>query len=650
MAAKEDLHDQPGNSEILCNILRINPTSGLDDKSIGARELKALAKKNSTKVADAGAIPHLVALLSAGAPSVIQVDVVGALGYIALDNSVNQGKVAAAGAIPPMVALLSASTPASVLEATASALANIVAMNPDNQDKVASAGAIPAFVALLCATTEPIMLERVACALNNLVANNPENQGKAAYAGAIPPLVVLLSSSTPANVQDKAALALGSLVAINPENQGKAASAGAIPPLVALLSPSTPAHVKQRAAYALAHLVINNPDNQVKVASANGIPSLVAFLSILCQARVKEAVVITLRHLATCSSHTRKIMAAADVFTPLVGLMTDSRTTIPVFSTAPLIVEVLLSDPLVCAMGTSVTPFLPLMALLQANTSDHVLHGTASVLRTIAYASPSVRKELAAAGIIPRLMAVRAARSYPPQVQKQLDILHVLLRDLCSCRDCVSYRKRVNGQTSHTGSSTSVLERPVATTSPAKPVDSDKLMQELLEEEEREKAMKEAKAKAKKEKKQRQKGKKKGKSKEEQLAADLMSEGGGKDADKHLMHQQPVGEGGAGGSGGCNGGMEPSGGDDDDDELLCVVCMERERDVFLQPCGHVILCSRCCDEVLAKSSKCPVCRAQVLEHALIEYLINAVRTLNCDEKAAGIQVSGTGLYKIGSTV
>jgi len=64
-----------------------------------------------------------------------------------------------------------------------------------------------------------------------------------------------------------------------------------------------------------------------------------------------------------------------------------------------------------------------------------------------------------------------------------------------------------------------------------------------LEEEEREKAMKEAKAKAKKEKKQRQKGKKKGKSKEEQLAADQVSEGGGKDAEKHLMQQQPAGEG-----------------------------------------------------------------------------------------------------------
>ena len=125
--------------------------------------------------------------------------------------------------------------------------------------------------------------------------------------------------------------------------------------------------------------------------------------------------------------------------------------------------------------------------------------------------------------------------------------------------------------------------------------------------------MKEAKAKAKKEKKQRQKGKKKGKSKEEQLAADQVPEGGGKDAEKHLMQQQPAREGDASGG---TGGSEPSEGDDD--ELMCVVCMERERTVFLQPCGHVILCSRCCDEVLAKSSLCPICRTQVVEHVILE--------------------------------
>eukprot|EP00798_Chlamydomonas_sp_ICE-L_P026180 gene26180-biopygen20654 len=244
----------------------------------------------------------------------------------------------------------------------------------------------------------------------------------------------------------------------------------------------------------------------------------------------------------------------------------------------------------------------------------HALVGTARVLSHLSSSGPCIRIELAAAGIIPALMAVRAAKSYPPKVQEQLDMLHASLRDVCSCRYCISKRKRMNGQTSREGSSTAVLEHSKAATSVMEPADPDKLMQELLEEEEKEKALKETKAKSKKEKKQRQKGKQRGKSKEEQVAANQVLQGGGEDAAKHLMQQQPAGEG----IGGGIGGMEPSGGDDDDDELMCVVCMERERTVFLQPCGHVILCSRCCDEVLAKSSLCPICRTLVLEHAIIE--------------------------------
>ena len=121
----------------------------------------------------------------------------------------------------------------------------------------------------------------------------------------------------------------------------------------------------------------------------------------------------------------------------------------------------------------------------------------------------------------------------------------------------------------------------------------------MIEEEEREKALKEAKAKSKKGKKQRQKEKKKGKSKEEQLAADQVSEGGGKNTEKQLMQLQPAGVG-------------------DDEEELCCVCLDRERDVYLQPCRHVIMCSRCVDEVLAKSSLCPVCRAEVSDFAILE--------------------------------
>lgn len=52
--------------------------------------------------------------------------------------------------------------------------------------------------------------------------------------------------------------------------------------------------------------------------------------------------------------------------------------------------------------------------------------------------------------------------------------------------------------------------------------------------------------------------------------------------------------------------------DDDDDEKLCVVCLERERDVMLLPCNHAVLCGKCKPAVLAKlGNTCPLCRQRV---------------------------------------
>eukprot|EP00798_Chlamydomonas_sp_ICE-L_P022594 gene22594-biopygen31260 len=660
MAAREDLHDQPGDNKILCNILRISPTSKLNDKRIRARNLEALALKDSTKVADAGAIPHLVALLSVDTPSVIQQGVVRALRYIALDNSDNQGKVAAAGAIPFLVALFTAYAHGIIVGIivgiTVGILfgilvgiyvgiiagiiagiivgiyAGIVANNADNQGKVAYARAIPLLLTLMSSGILAHVQAHAAYALSNLVCDNPSNQGKVASGGAIPPLVALLSASSPPLVQDQAASALESLVAnnacnqgkvasaasspplvqeqaasaleslfvFNACNQGKVASAGAIPLLVALLSASSPPLVQEQAASTLESLVANNACNQGKgkAASAGAIPPLLALLSAEGSLGLQEVAVKSLIQIAVCSTYTRKLMAAAGAITPLVGLMTHTSMA----ASASLIVTTLLSDPHVRAVFTSATLFLPLITLLRVNSLEQALVGAASALSHIASISPSIRRELAVAGIGPPLMAVRAASSTRPNVQEKLDMLHESLRDVCLCRNCVSKSKRLKGPSPHEGSSTSVLGHRGATTSVAEPVDSDKLMQELLEEEEREKSMKEAKAVAKKEKKQRQKGKKKGKSKEEQLAADQVSEREGKDAEKHLLQQQTAGEGD----------------DDDDDDQLCVVCLDRERNVYLQPCRHVIMCSRCCDKVLAKSSKCPVCRAQVSDYAILD--------------------------------
>lgn len=64
---------------------------------------------------------------------------------------------------------------------------------------------------------------------------------------------------------------------------------------------------------------------------------------------------------------------------------------------------------------------------------------------------------------------------------------------------------------------------------------------------------------------------------------------------------------------GVNGGV----GHEDEDELLCVICLEAERDTILLPCMHACLCKACADAVLAKQgskgSSCPLCCTEVEE-------------------------------------
>lgn len=49
------------------------------------------------------------------------------------------------------------------------------------------------------------------------------------------------------------------------------------------------------------------------------------------------------------------------------------------------------------------------------------------------------------------------------------------------------------------------------------------------------------------------------------------------------------------------------------DGNLCCVCMERERDVALFPCGHTYLCQVCTVDVMATNRRCPICQRLIAE-------------------------------------
>ena len=45
----------------------------------------------------------------------------------------------------------------------------------------------------------------------------------------------------------------------------------------------------------------------------------------------------------------------------------------------------------------------------------------------------------------------------------------------------------------------------------------------------------------------------------------------------------------------------------------CVVCMDSKKSHALVPCGHMCVCKKCAETILATRQLCPVCRALVLQ-------------------------------------
>lgn len=75
------------------------------------------------------------------------------------------------------------------------------------------------------------------------------------------------------------------------------------------------------------------------------------------------------------------------------------------------------------------------------------------------------------------------------------------------------------------------------------------------------------------------------------------------------------GSGGDGAAGGFDGPM-PEDGPAHEGDRECVVCMENRVCSVLVPCGHLVMCSACTQQVVREARdrgqepKCPVCRRQ----------------------------------------
>ena len=47
------------------------------------------------------------------------------------------------------------------------------------------------------------------------------------------------------------------------------------------------------------------------------------------------------------------------------------------------------------------------------------------------------------------------------------------------------------------------------------------------------------------------------------------------------------------------------------EHLDCVVCMDRHRSAYLEPCGHGVLCSDCSVQIVKTKALCPICKQSI---------------------------------------
>ena len=311
-------------------MLLIEGTSAAKEHAAAALAQLALRAAAALEIAKAGAISAFVEWLvdpTRGPPGVAA----RALSEIALDNADTQSQIAEEGAIPPLVAMVAAgarsvlttsgrpssaaSTSLKLANSAAGALATLSKNNIFIQVTITEEDGIAPLVELLKGKAK-LAYENTTKALWHL-AEYEENQTAIALAGGLAPLVELLASPEPITQQFTAA-ALESLAREHIDNQIALAKAGAIAPLVELLGSDSTA-TQEHAVGALLHLASKDESSRNEV-----IKRLVAVLDMRnAAAQMKSAEALAV--LAGRSSENRKAITVADAIPPLIRLMGDGR-------------------------------------------------------------------------------------------------------------------------------------------------------------------------------------------------------------------------------------------------------------------------------------------------------------------------------------
>ncbi|EFJ08739.1 ubiquitin-protein ligase, PUB2 [Selaginella moellendorffii] len=288
----EKLFDIIGNDENkeskIRSLIQDLDAPSLDLQRTAAAELRLLAKNNAEdriRIANAGAIKPLVALLSSADPKV-QEDSVTSLLNLSLNDG-NKHDIVDSGAIPPLISVLSEGNP----EARQNAAATLFSLSVKQEYTalIGASGAIPPLVELLKSGT-PRGKKDAATALFNLSICH-DNKNKVVKAGAVKPLIDLICEPRLGMV-DKAVAVVTNLSTVS-EGRSAIAEDGGIPALVEVVEAGSQ-RGKEHAAAALLTLCSNSPRHRAMIFN-EGVTPMLHILSQTGTARGKEKASALLR-------------------------------------------------------------------------------------------------------------------------------------------------------------------------------------------------------------------------------------------------------------------------------------------------------------------------------------------------------------------
>lgn len=247
--------DVTGDIAAIEAIVRKLSSRSIEERRAAVSEIRSLSKRstdNRILIAEAGAIPTLVNLLTSEDVLTQENAVTSILNLSIFDN--NKGLIMLAGATPSIVQVLRAGS----MEARENAAATLFSLSLADENKIiiGASGAIPALVELLQSGSNRGRKD-AATALFNLCIYQG-NKGRAVRAGIITALLKMLTDSSSGTVDE--ALTILSVLAGNQDAKAAIVKASTIPVLIDLLRTGLPRN-KENAASILLSLCKRDKDN-----------------------------------------------------------------------------------------------------------------------------------------------------------------------------------------------------------------------------------------------------------------------------------------------------------------------------------------------------------------------------------------------------